>query len=330
MSLGIIVAVGAIVIGGTMAWFHDTETSKNNTFTAGSIDLKVDSKCHYYVMDDLGDYVDRGCSYVDDAGNTVLFGDWAETDLKDGVHKFFAFEDVKPGDWGENTISLHVYDNDAWGKMIITAKTDFGDTCKEPETEMDASKDADCSGLTPETAEADGELRENTTFSLWLDQGSIAGFQNGGICAPDLYEGDNIWQPEWEPLLSGVFPMEYSGTEAQAMVWDKDNTDGFDGQSDGIIEIDAAYNPEVHGLWNALSAAYSYYGCSAYNADGHNDYNICHGLAADGRMVGSATYYFGVAWQIPYATGNEAQSDGFTGDLEFGVVQHRNNPNQDF
>lgn len=42
ISLSIIVAVGAVVIGGTYAFFYDTETSAGNIFTAGSIDLKVD------------------------------------------------------------------------------------------------------------------------------------------------------------------------------------------------------------------------------------------------------------------------------------------------
>lgn len=42
LSLGTIVAIGAIVAGGTIAFFNDTETSTGNIFTAGSIDLKVD------------------------------------------------------------------------------------------------------------------------------------------------------------------------------------------------------------------------------------------------------------------------------------------------
>ena len=37
-----IVVVGALAIGGTIAFYNDTETSTGNIFTAGSIDLKVD------------------------------------------------------------------------------------------------------------------------------------------------------------------------------------------------------------------------------------------------------------------------------------------------
>lgn len=39
ISLSVIAAVAAIAIGGTVAYFSDTETSTGNTFTAGSIDL---------------------------------------------------------------------------------------------------------------------------------------------------------------------------------------------------------------------------------------------------------------------------------------------------
>jgi len=41
ISLSIIGIVAAIVIGGTVAYFSDTETSKGNTLTAGILDLKI-------------------------------------------------------------------------------------------------------------------------------------------------------------------------------------------------------------------------------------------------------------------------------------------------
>ena len=41
ISLSVIAAVAAIVIGGTVAYFSDTETSTGNTFTAGTLDLEV-------------------------------------------------------------------------------------------------------------------------------------------------------------------------------------------------------------------------------------------------------------------------------------------------
>ena len=41
ISLAVVGVVSAIVIGGTVAYFSDTETSEGNTFTAGTIDLTI-------------------------------------------------------------------------------------------------------------------------------------------------------------------------------------------------------------------------------------------------------------------------------------------------
>ena len=42
MSLGILLTIGAVVAGATTAYFNDSETSTENIFVAGSVDLKVD------------------------------------------------------------------------------------------------------------------------------------------------------------------------------------------------------------------------------------------------------------------------------------------------
>jgi len=47
LSLSIIGIVAAIAVGGTIAYFNDTETSTGNIFTAGSIDLTIDSTSYY-------------------------------------------------------------------------------------------------------------------------------------------------------------------------------------------------------------------------------------------------------------------------------------------
>jgi predicted ribosomally synthesized peptide with SipW-like signal peptide len=43
-SLSLIVAVAALVVGGTIAYFSDTEVSENNVFTAGTIDIAVNDQ----------------------------------------------------------------------------------------------------------------------------------------------------------------------------------------------------------------------------------------------------------------------------------------------
>src|SRR3990167_2218049 len=44
LSIATIFAAAAIVLGATFAFFSDTETSKDNTFVAGALDLKGNGK----------------------------------------------------------------------------------------------------------------------------------------------------------------------------------------------------------------------------------------------------------------------------------------------
>lgn len=312
ISVSIIAAVAAVVTGATTAFFSDTETSTGNTFTAGAIDLKVDSDCHYYQTNAQGEKIDVGCGPIDETG--VGIGQWEETDLRDGVHKFFNFGDLKPGDWGEDTISLHVYNNDAWGKMKIRFYNDKDNTCTEPEGE------AEMGGLTntiPPTpvpgCTPNGELYSQMTFETWLDQGRTPGFQCGAIgvpgtagCDQDLWEGDNDWQKDFEPAIPNTRVDEDEGT-------------GRDSFFDVFVELDMA----MKGLTVAESGESS---ICPENSDGHFNYESCHGIAFDGRLVGSTTYYVGWAWHLPKTVGNDAQTDSVTGDMVFNVEQHRNNP----
>jgi len=44
ISLSVIGAIAAIAVGGTIAYFSDTETSTGNTFTSGTLDLSVNTE----------------------------------------------------------------------------------------------------------------------------------------------------------------------------------------------------------------------------------------------------------------------------------------------
>ncbi|MFH1745258.1 MAG: SipW-dependent-type signal peptide-containing protein [bacterium] len=188
ISVSIIAGVAAIVVGATTAFFSDTETSTGNTFTAGSIDLKVDNECHWSGGEE--------CPWHEQGD---MLANWALNDLKNSVHKFFYFTDLKPGDWGEDTISLHVYDNDAWGRIYLDGVTDSENDCTEPES----VDEVNC----VEGTEQDGELDDYMQAMIWLDQGDIDGFQcsdkkieEGARCEDDSKEGDNMWQ-ENEPVI---------------------------------------------------------------------------------------------------------------------------------
>jgi len=307
LSLSMIGVLASVVVMSTGAFFSDTETSTGNTFTAGAVDLKVDSKCHYYNLTGYDSnqnpvYTDVGCTDPDGTGPVVM-GNWSETDLKDGVHKFFSFGDLKPGDWGEDTISLHVYDNDAWGKVMMGNMVSAENTCTEPETESEPN----CANDT------NGELLSAMLpgFMMWLDQGQMPGFQNmdasgqpvdadpntEGVQLPDPTEGDNVWQAyegsKW--TLSADKPL------AEVLMTEYNRAKAVEGDPD----------------FDLLRCA----------ENGHNSYGRCNGLAMDGRMVGSTTYYLGLEWALPWSTGNAVQSDSLMGDVSFQVEQHRNNPN---
>ena len=51
------------------------------------------------------------------------------------------------------------------------------------------------------------------------------------------------------------------------------------------------------------------------------------GVPLPGVMDGSTTYYTGLQWELPFAAGNDVQSDSLVGKIVMEVVQSRNNPN---
>ncbi len=147
ISLGVVGIAAAIAIGGTVAFFSDTETSTGNTFTAGAIDLGIDNTSY------LNGVANAGTSWsltydLDDDGGPA-----------DGEYLFFDFADLKPGDWGEDTISIHVNNNDAWVCMSAQITADEDMTCTEPELEDEPECGTD----------NEGELDDEINFVFWAD-----------------------------------------------------------------------------------------------------------------------------------------------------------------
>ena len=154
ISLAVVGAVGAIVAGATGAFFSDTETSTGNTFTAGAIDLKIDNTS--YVTNNDGVLVaSPNTSWA--LGNLSDLGTQGGSDLP---KLFFNFTDLKPGDIGEDTISIHVDNNDAWVCMATRITADKDNSITEPEKE-----DGD------DGSDNNGELDEELNFIFWADDG---------------------------------------------------------------------------------------------------------------------------------------------------------------
>lgn len=157
LSLILIVGAGGAIVNGTSAYFSDTESSTGNTFTAGAIDLTIDNESYY-----LG---------LPNAGTS-----WTATDLTD--EKFFDFNDLKPGDWGEDTISIHVATNDAYMCANVTLTSNEENSINEPE------------GVDGDTTDGvgEGELAGLVNFAWWADDGD------------NVFEGD-------ETLLDPIGPI---------------------------------------------------------------------------------------------------------------------------
>ncbi|MBC7836582.1 hypothetical protein H7X87_02280 [Acetobacteraceae bacterium] len=147
ISLGMLAFVGAIAWGATGAFFSDTETSTGNTFSAGDIDLQIDNES-YVTSTSTG-------ALVASPGNS-----WAMSNLTNQL--FFSFTDVKPGDIGEDTISIHAGSNDAFACMAADLTATPENTLVDPET--------DAGDLGPANGD-NGELQNFLNFSFWNDDG---------------------------------------------------------------------------------------------------------------------------------------------------------------
>ena len=104
ISLAVVGAVGAVVAGATGAFFSDTETSTGNTFTAWAIDLKIDNTS-YAIDFNITEFSNPTGAFVANDKNT-----WTLVDLT--TERFIDFVDLKTGDMGEETMSIHVNNND--------------------------------------------------------------------------------------------------------------------------------------------------------------------------------------------------------------------------
>ena len=174
VSFSIIGVVSVMAVGATVAYFQDVETSTGNTLTAGTIDLKIDLQCEDQ----------QGCDFsLRDLNGETIFGRVC---------------DIKPGDSGEVTLSWHVYDNNAWGRLRFADVVDYENKCTNPESK---SGDTTCG----DPGVGQGELSQYLTFTIWMDQGSVLGWQcpdgNNGPCFADRQEGDNVLNGLETPIV---------------------------------------------------------------------------------------------------------------------------------
>lgn len=191
LSAAAILASAALIVGAAFAFFSDTETSQNNSLVAGALDLKIDNTSYY--------------NHATSSATTWDLKDLTSDDL------FFDFTDIKPGDEGEDTISIHVDTNDSWGCMEMTLTKDDDVDCTEPE-QLD---DPTCND--PDSDLDDGELGGLLHFVFWTDDGdnvletdesviasgSANNVLNSSIVLADSIE-NNVGGQVGEPLDGGT------------------------------------------------------------------------------------------------------------------------------
>lgn len=266
-SLGTMIAVAVMAVGSTGAFLSDTELSTGNVFAAGTIDLKIDNESYYN-------------------GNVSTSTSWQLSDLSNGL-LFFNFKDLKPDDEGEDTISLHVDNNDAYLCMDMTLTSNDDISSNEPELNTgDAPEDVNNTW--------DGELAGLLNMFWWADDGDnvyeigeqtisggVVSLENLATTTPYSVAladtSNNVWTPEAPGALLG-------GTTkyiAKAWCYGTLVTQGV--AQDGIGHLpDASNGPLARGT----------------------------GVQCDGKTLG-----------------DESQTDGVTVDVAFRALQSRNNPN---
>ncbi len=268
LSVAMILFVGgALALGGTGAFFSDTETSSGNTFTAGAIDLKIDNSSYYN-------------------GVATSTTSWSLVDLT--IEKFFNFFDLKPGDYGEDTISLHVDTNDAYLCANITLTSNNDNTCNEPE--LDDEPNCQAPGV------GEGELAQNVNFMWWAD------------------DGDNVLESEENVISSGPIGALTLGAPYPIALADSDENI-WTGVGGPVPGTETKYIGKAWCFGNIAPLAVPQDGVGNVKTPaGDNDGNQIPGQPTDGGYSCNGS-----------ALNNNTQTDSLTADVTFTAVQSRNN-----
>jgi predicted ribosomally synthesized peptide with SipW-like signal peptide len=233
-------AVGLASAGaglGTSAFFSDEETFTNNSLTAGELDLLVDWQQTYDYGEGLAfvnahpDHDADGEQSVSEGDAVLKYSDFPDEEdpdsnganipvldcenippLADAVYgtdpltgepmqTLMQFADVKPGDSGEVTFSLHLCDNPGYIWMQAGNLTEDGGAHPDPEAIVDPDNlpdlagaieatlwyDEDCDNVYDETGPVDIMLTIDFSGSMLYDQ-------YGGVVSDDpiTVNGDNF------------------------------------------------------------------------------------------------------------------------------------------
>jgi predicted ribosomally synthesized peptide with SipW-like signal peptide len=279
-SLAIIGVAGALIVGASVAYFSDTETSTGNKFTAGKLNLQIDNTCHYndkICTDGKWNGTDESCAC-----------NWEAKDLSDEL--FFNLLDVMPGDNGEDTISLHVDNQDAWMCAIIANVQNDDNGCESPENKVDET-----------CGVGQGELQSNMFFTVWNDTDCDNELDTEIVATPAVSAHCGGGNNPYQGLCASYGANQNMCEGAQSYrgcIWFPEAP---------AIPAQAGENVLV----NNQSAIAGYW-------------PLADATTGTGPMEGGATQCLGVKWNVPISTSNIIQTDSVAGDVKFTAVQAKN------
>ena len=194
-----IVAIAALAAGGTYSYFQDTETSVGNKFVAGKLNLKIDNTCHYNgkICSKVGEI------YLWEGTEEQCFCSWEVKDLNGEL--FFNLNDVKPGDFGEDTISLHVDNNDAWLCAEVANLKNNDNNCETPELKDEVLAYGAGNETCGNPGLGQGELQSKILFTIWKDNGA------GANACNNILDDDETASVIDQPAQAGIWPIADSG-----------------------------------------------------------------------------------------------------------------------
>jgi len=250
ISLSVIAVVAAIAVGGTIAYFNDTETSTGNTFTAGTLNLKV--------------------------------GDNDPTDWN------FQVGGIKPGDSGSKEVVLQ-NTGSIDGYLHITFANLVDDDVSCPESEQNEGRDTTCgAGEDGELAENLDILvyldeNSNDSFNLGLDtliyQGKVKGILQGDLfnyLLPKSVSKDLRIEWKLDSSVGNIVQTDKTGFDIVFELTQKTKDDLVGdwhfNENAGLIAFDSALAPAQNGnLTNGPVWTTGKYN-SALSFDGIDDY----------------------------------------------------------
>jgi uncharacterized protein YegL len=127
------------------------------------------------------------------------------------IGKFINLTDIKPGDQGENTVSMHVYTNDVWACVGMANLHNDDNGLTSPEF------------LAGDTTDGvgNGELAENMYFYAWKDDGDNVYEAGEQALTPNPVPGSAITAGTWAlaDATTGGVPLAGDVTQYVGLAW---------------------------------------------------------------------------------------------------------------